>query len=139
MSGILVSGVVSVLFGPRPDDVAKALGASEVKIKSDSQPVAFALMIAKIAYAFAFAEGAINDIDGESFVLPSILGRSDDIGRWVGTLTQPIETRAGQLHRIVINYDRDKGLLIAEVRLFADSETPSYGVVLGKLRPENTE
>ena len=138
-NGILVSGVAPVLFGPRPDDVAKLLGASEVKITSDSQPVSFARMIAKIAYSFAFAEGAMNDIEGDSFVLPSILGKTDDIGRWVGTLTKPIKKHVGQLHHIVIYNEEDKGLLSAEVRLFADSETPSYVVILGKLKTEKTE
>jgi hypothetical protein len=138
-TGILVSGVASVLYGPEPDDVAKAIGASEIKITSSSQPVAFARMIAKIAYAFAYAEGAIDDIEGDSFVLPAILGRTDDIGRWVGTLTKPIATHADQLHHMVIYHERDKGLLITEVRLFADSETPSYGVLLGKLKPECRE
>ena len=138
-SGILVSGITSVLFGPRPDDVAKSLGASEVKITADSQPVAFARMIAKIAYAFAFAEGAIDDIEGAPFVLPSILGTADDIGRYVGTLTKPIETYVGQLHQIVIHYEKEKGLLRTEVRLFADSETPSYGVILGTLKHDKTE
>lgn len=127
-SGIHVSIVAEVLFGPRPEDVAKSLGASEVKLTSDSQPVAFTRMIAKIAYAFAYGEGAIDDIDGNSFVLPSILGQTDDIGRWVGTLTKPIEIHDGQLHHILIHYEKEKGLLSSEVRLFADSETPSYGV-----------
>ena len=133
-TGIVISGIASVLFGPRPDDVAKSLGATELKLTANSQPVAFARMIAKIAYAFAAAERATDDIEGQPFVLPAILGQQDDIGRWVGTLTRPIEAHPGELHRIIIHHEKEKGLLSAEVQLFADSETPSYGVVLGNLK-----
>ena len=133
-SGIIMSGIASVLFGPRPDDVAKSLGATELKLTANCQPAAFARMIAKIAYAFAAAERATADISGDPFVLPAILGQGDEIGRWVGTLTKPIEAHAGELHRIVIHHEKEKGLLSAEVQLFADSQTPSYGVLLGKLK-----
>jgi hypothetical protein len=134
-AGIHLSGIATVLLGPRPDDVAESLGADELKLTASYQPVPFARMIAKVGYAFAVAERATDDLDGEPFVVPAILGRADDIGRWVGTLTKPFETHPGQLHRLLVHYDREKGLLIAEVQLFADSQTPSYGVILGRLRP----
>jgi hypothetical protein len=122
------------LFGPHPKEVAKSLEVEQVNITSDYQPVAFARMIAKIGYAFAAAERELGDLDGTPYVLPAILGQVDDIGRWVGTLTKPLEAHPGILHRIVIHHEHDKGLLMTEVQLFADSETPSYGVILGKLK-----
>jgi hypothetical protein len=133
-SGIQMSGIASVLFGPSPDKVAASLGASELRLPSNHEPVAFARMIAKIAYAFAAAERATDDIEGKSFILPAILGERDDIGRWLGTLSKPIEAHPGELHRIVLHREESKGLLSAEVKLFADSETPSYGVILGTLK-----
>lgn len=133
-SGIVMTGFVSINFGPRPDDVAKSLGVTKLKLSDNYQPVPFARMIAKIAYAFATAEQAIQDLEGKPFILPAILGQKDEIGRWVGTLTKPLESHESKLHRIEIHYDRDKGLLIGEVQLFADSQTPSYGVILGKLK-----
>ena len=33
-----------------------------------------------------------------------------------------------------VHEDGERGLLIAEVQLFADSQTPSYEVILGKLK-----
>lgn len=39
----------------------------------------------------------------------------------------------GLLHRIIMHEDRHKNLLVAEVHLFSDSETPRYGVILGEL------
>jgi hypothetical protein len=97
-------------------------------------PVAFARLIAKIGYSMAFAEGKLSRIEGSSPVLPSILGEVDDIGQWVGTLTDPIQKYPGVLHRIAVREDRAHRLLIADVQLFSGSETPTYGVILGSLR-----
>jgi len=91
-------------------------------------------MIAKVGYAMAFAVGALHRLEGPSPVIPSLLGEVNDIGRWVGTLTDPIRTYHGLLHRIEIHEDREQGFLLAEVQLFSDSETPSYGVILGHLK-----
>jgi hypothetical protein len=136
ITGIRLKGIASVSFGKRPDEVKNALNASSLSIPSrDDEPVAFARMIAKIGYATAVAQGQAGLIDGDPFVLPAILGESDDIGRWVGTLTKPIEKYAGILHRADIHQDREKEILAAEVQLFADSETPAYGVILGRLKP----
>jgi len=134
-SGIRMSGIASVSFGKRPDEVMKFLNASSFSVPSKGdQPVAFARLIAKIGYAMAVAQGQANLIDGQPFVLPEILGESDDIGRWVGTLTKPITKHPGVLHRADIRKDEKNGLLVAEVQLFADSETPAYGVLLGRLK-----
>ena len=82
----------------------------------------------------AFAVGALHRLEGPSSVIPSILGKVDDIGRWVGTPTDPIRRYPGLLHRIFIREDRERRLLLAEVQLFSNSETPSYGVILGHLK-----
>lgn len=131
--GILVSGVVTVSFGPRPDTVARKLGVETLRISQAQEPIAFARMIAKIAYAWAAAENKLNLIRGMPFILPAILGKADDIGRWVGTLTEPIQKYEGLLHRILIHEDHDRHLLFGEVQLFSDSETPKYGVILGEI------
>jgi hypothetical protein len=133
-SGILTTGFATVLFGKAPSLAAKELGATGLRFLDQQRPKDFARMIAKVAYAFACAEGAISDIEGASLVLPAILGKQNDIGAWLGTLTKPFESHPGVLHRIELHYDTRQGLLFAEVQLFADSDTPSYGVVLGKLR-----
>ncbi len=133
--GIEITGVVSVSFGPSPQAVLARLGAQEIVLESQrDRPAAFARMIAKIGYAMAFAEGALSGVDGPSPVLPAILGEVDNIGRWVGTLTEPIRKYPGLLHRIAIREDLDRCLIVAEVQLFADSETPSYGVILGSVK-----
>jgi len=133
-SGIRLKGVATVCFGPRPEDVATKLCATKIQLTQDYEYVTFARMLAKIAYAFAAAESQLRFIEGSATVLPAILGKADDIGKWVGTLTQPLQSYGGSLHRILVHKDKEKGLLIGEVQLFSDSQTPSYGVILGKLR-----
>jgi hypothetical protein len=91
-------------------------------------------MLAKIGYAMAFTQAALARLDGPCLVLPAILGQTDDIGQWVGTVTEPIRKYPSVLHRIALHEDREKQLLLAQVQLFADSETPSYWVILGHLK-----
>jgi hypothetical protein len=132
--GISVAGITTVSFGRRPEDVMRELGAEQIIVNSHAdQPTAFARMVAKIAYAFAVGMGHDALLDGPSVVVPGILGDRDDIGDWVGTHTGPIHKYSGALHRIAVREDLDKGLLLADVHLFCDSETPSYGVILGRL------
>jgi hypothetical protein len=135
-SGIKLAGVASVLFGPSPEEVLRRLGGQRIVLDSPQyQPIAFARMLAKIGWAMAVAEGVQDRLDKPSQIVSSIRGEVDDIGQWVGTLTDPIRKYSGVLHRVSIHEDHEKEMLIAEVQLFADSETPSYGVILGRLRP----
>jgi hypothetical protein len=90
-------------------------------------------MLAKVAYAWAVAEHQIDALNGESPVVSAILGKTNDIGRWVGTLDHPSSHTGNTLHHLAIHRDSARGMLIAEVRLFADSQTPSYGIILGKI------
>ncbi|MCK4828140.1 hypothetical protein KA005_71080 [bacterium] len=131
---INVTGRVTVSFGPRPEKVLAEIGAQNLKISQNLMHVPFAKMIAKIAYCMAYAVGALELIEGESVILPSILGTQKNIGKWVGTITEPINKYDNHLHRVFIHKDDSHGLLFGEVHLFADSQSPSYGVILGKLK-----
>lgn len=132
-SGIRIRGLHTLSFGPKPEETARKLGATTVKLVQRSEPVAFARMIAKIAYSWAVAEKKVAKLDGEPCVLSAILGTTDDIGRWVWTLAGFQDNREGVLHYIALHEDFEKGLLIAEVCLFGDSQAPRYGVILGRL------
>ncbi len=134
-SGINIAGVTTTSFGPRPDSVLKRLGGQQIVLHTETHyPIAFARMLAKVGYAMAFAQAALARLDGPCLALPAILGHTDDIGQWVGTATEPIRKYPSVLHRIALHEDREKQLLLAQVQLFADSETPSYWVVLGRLK-----
>ena len=134
--GITIEGAVAVSFGPKPEEVARELGASEIELTQTHQPAAFARMIAKIAFTHAFAIGALGRLNGRSPVIDAILGKTEDIGKWVGTVQESPPSRPGLLHSMQVIENAKANKLLALVRLFADSATPSYGVVLGELAPD---
>jgi hypothetical protein len=134
-SGINIVGIHTLNFGPKPDEVSQHLGVHRIRITHNQQSVGFARMLAKIGYSYAVAEIGINSFD-KVFVLPAILGKVDDIGRWVG-IDQPLAPKFPKLlHRLSLRIDRETRLLFAVVHLFADSESPSYLVVLGCLKKD---
>jgi hypothetical protein len=134
-NGIQLTGQVTISFGANPENVLKRLGATQIRITPrKSYPVSFARMLAKIAYSYAFAEGALNALAGESVVLPSILGERDEIGLWVGMIDSSLIAREGVLHRLALIEDREHGFLMVEVQLFSNSQTPNYHVILGRLK-----
>jgi hypothetical protein len=92
-------------------------------------------MVAKIGFATTYAEGVLKRVRQPYSVIPPIMGEANDIGRWVGTMTGPYRKYPGLLHRVALFEDRDRGLLVAEVQLFASSGAPSYAVVIGMLQP----
>lgn len=89
-------------------------------------------MIAKIAYCFAVARFGLEAFQ-EVFVRDMILGVVDDAGRWVGTRESVAPKREGKLHHLELHYNGRDKLLVGEVHLLADSDTPSYNVVVGRL------
>lgn len=133
--GIEMRGISTLLFGPSPEVVMKRLGAQSITVRTGGdRPVAFARMLAKVAWAFAISQGADRMLKGPALVTPSILGQSNDVGRWVGAEPGPHKRYAGLLHRLELIEDRQHGLLVVEVQLFSDSDAPSYRVILGLLR-----
>ena len=131
--GIILIGVHTICFGPKPEEVAKKYGADKLILKERPyRYIEFAQTIAKIGYSYAVAEGHIKKIKGQPLLLSALLGKSKDIGKWVGT-SQKHEVYPELLHRLATREDKKKGLLIAEVQLFANSPTPTYQVIIGHL------
>lgn len=133
-AGLLFKGHATISYGPTPEDTLRGLGGSSLSIGQSYRHDSFARMIAKIAYAYAIADGAMRDIEGEPLISPAIVVRPNEIGMWVGTLDKPLEAHPGMLHRIQYHRDEEKGLLCVEVQLFSEAQTPSYGVIIGKLK-----
>jgi hypothetical protein len=130
--GLVVKGTYSVLFGPHPEDLLRNLGADTLRFSADYDYVAFARMIAKIGYSYAVADGLVDNLKGMPPVIASILGIEDRIGDWVGMeQDSSIKKYPQLLHRFA--HRHEDGLLVVDVQLFADSETPTYHVVLGPL------
>lgn len=134
--GINLAGHVTISFGRNPEETLKKYNGSRIIIEpAGDTPVDFARMVAKIAFSMAVATGAFEGADySKSFILPAILGETADIGQWVGTITDSIISPKYNIHRVLIHRDIEKGLLIGDVQIFSDSETPRYGVILAQLK-----
>ena len=68
------------------------------------------------------------EIVGNSFNAPKLLPFQNSL------TNKPYTKDSNILHKVSIHRDKEKGLLIGEVRLFADSESPTYEVILRKLK-----
>lgn len=93
--------------------------------------ISYARMFAKIAYASAVAKFGIEKIE-ENYVLPAILGLTNDIGRWVGCDGQKlISNESGYFYQV---YESTvNGELHMRVKLFAICDVPEYLVIVGRL------
>jgi hypothetical protein len=132
--GIRVRGAATVAFSEAHKDVAQRYGAQSFSISQTTTPVTFARMIAKIAYAMAFADGSLRRLESEFPVVDSILHKPDDIGRWVGSYTDLPPRHPKLQHHLVGREFRERGLFVYEVQLFADSQAPCYTVILGTIK-----
>jgi hypothetical protein len=129
-----VNGATGVQIGGPPIvEVGKKLSAQRILTHATFEPVgAFARLLAKIAYGCAVgALGCdLNQFD-EVYVLPVILGRSDEIGRWVGGVNKEQPAAESDLHKVkFFIIDRE---LRVHVRLFAQYSAPEYVVVVGRI------
>ena len=132
--GIDMMGNVTISFGKKVPEFLRGQNATGLSGTATLMPAEFARLIAKIAYGYAFALGWLDRITDTKPLAQAILGETENIGDWVGTgeSTSPSERR--HLHTVVVGPISESNLLGAEVRLFSDSETPTYQVVLGTLR-----
>jgi hypothetical protein len=128
-AGISVCGQRTVqVAGPPAEEVGRRLGAKKMQWTTTFLGNSFERLIAKIAYAFVVADVGLEGIEA-AYVMPAILGEVDDIGHWIGCDGMEYDPRF--LHGVVMQVvDRD---VIVRVRLFVNSHTPEYVVVVGRL------
>ena len=132
-TGIRVRGSAMVGYDNGYKELLREYGAKSISVTQTTSPVTFARMLAKIAYAMAYADGSLARLGGTSPIVSSILGRTQDVGYWVGSYTEDSPKHANLLHHLVGREHRDFGVFAYEVQLFADSQAPHYSVVIGKL------
>ena len=97
----------------------------------------FLRMIAKIAYCTTVWQYGLHNI-AERYVVPAILGQTNDIWQWVGSDgNQEIyeEMKQMKTDHIVATWFTPEGELRARVKLFKKATTPEYDVIVGRLRP----
>jgi hypothetical protein len=128
-----VTGSTGVQIGGPPiAEVGKKLSAQSISTSAGFDPVdAFARLLAKIAYGCAVAAtGCDLSRFDDVYVLPMILGRSDDIGRWVGGSNDDQPAAKADLHKV--KFFIIDGEFRVHVRLFAQFNAPEYVVVVGR-------
>lgn len=82
--GILTRGAYMGYLARSPAEVVEAHGAEKLALEVELPTVEFAKMIGKIAYGFAVAKLGLDRV-AEPLLLPAVLGKTTDIGHWVGT------------------------------------------------------
>lgn len=118
--------------GPPIAEVARKLSAQSISITVNFDPVGdFARLLAKIAYGCAVVVAGCNlSRFEEVYVLPAIMGKTDDVGRWVGGMGGDRPPPERDLHHV--KYYLDDGDLRIHVRLFAQFNAPEYVIVVGR-------
>lgn len=132
-NGIQLVGVDCLSFGITPTDAGQRLGAETLSISERDWPVAFAQMVGKIGYSFAVAELGLGEIE-DLGIVSSILGETNDIGHWVGTLRREEMAIPGPTHRLSLTVVEPQNIIVSEVQLFANSSAPTYCAVVGRLK-----
>lgn len=137
-SQLKLTGVVTGSFGADPNDFAKKNGAQRIELKVIGiDAVAFARMVAKIAYAYAYAHDQLQRLKNKAELVRAMLYETNTIGRYVGTVPDPYKKYPGQQHRILIHVMPEHRVLYSTVQLFSSAGAPSYIVVLGTLKDDD--
>jgi HNH endonuclease len=127
-------GVVTVNYGQDLGQVLSALRAKGMTIVGPpGRPVAFARLIAKIAYSFAFVQGHTKKLQNPGELVKAFMDEPDTLGRFIGSLPPPFAKYEGVRIRIGIKV-LESSIAYAEVQLFAESGAPTYVVILGRIR-----
>ncbi len=133
--GIELDGLYHKVLGGRQCllELGKELKADSLSItvsySASEGGFHFARLLGKIAYGLAIAQFGESVIQN-AYVLPAILGETDDIGKWVGCVGES-STKTKNLHEIKTFVQG--GDIYARIRLFAciPGTSPEYLVVVG--------
>ena len=117
--------------GKAIEDLDRRYGEGRWGFRLEYEPVAFARMIAKVAYGFAVGRVGLDEIE-DAYVLPAILGERQDVGRWVGCDVggETLNNEDG-LHEIGLVLRGQ--MLHVVVRLFAQFGAEEYRVIVGRV------
>jgi hypothetical protein len=134
-----------VMFNFRSSEHIKYLvekyEADEIKVTAKMFPLDFLKMIAKIAYCFAVWRYGLHNIE-KAFVIPSILGKSNDLLNWVGSDgKQSIYHETIHLdttHMVTCGVWNNR-VIEVRIKLFKQAETPEYIVMVGTLKKSHYE
>jgi len=103
-------------------------------------PKSFGRMLAKIGHCWAMT--ALDPGDFMPICLPYILGKRSNVSYVVGggPTNEPPQPELGYSLRVIEVSNSDRTLIVVEVRLLANNDTPTYHVVVGEvIGKENME
>lgn len=118
------------------DELGRALGADNISQSLTYPPTAFAQLVAKAAYGMAIARLGVDAFE-QVDVLPALL-TGEDVGTWVGGVTQPEFPEVDPSCRHAVHVYRVGQTVRARVKLLADYGGPEYEVLIGRLREGTT-
>ncbi|MEQ1760351.1 MAG: hypothetical protein ABL986_18700 [Vicinamibacterales bacterium] len=134
--GVIITGNELIYFGIPPDRFAEQHSASGLSQTDDVDATAFARMIAKIAFCYAWSMfPPLRRL--EVSVLPFILGNRDDGGEWIGSSVFEHQSQKDganvtlALVRRTFEFQGEvRTAATVQVKLFAQSGATGYEVVI---------
>ncbi len=131
-SGIESTSMDQFELSERAEDIAKRHGVDRVIFPEYPSEI-FARFVAKVSYGYAVGECSLNAFE-QVYIIPAILGDTNDIGRWVGC---PVRREFPQRESIGVSVgfkvipERD---FIVRVKMFTQFDGAEYVTVVGKLK-----
>lgn len=116
--------------GPPLSELAKKFDVASIQFKSTFEGLTYERLLLKVAYCFTIAALGFESL-GECYVLPSILGDSEEIGTWLGCDGETHLNSSGFHSASISAVGQD---VICRVRLFSRFPVPEYVIVVGKLK-----
>lgn len=122
------------------DELLKKYNGDKIKLSYTFDPMEFGRMLAKIAYCFAVDRFGLGGI-ADNYVLPAILGETEDIWHFVGCDFNYLNTNTAKRQKdalkkqdalIWVDLSVVDGDIFAWVRIFPQFDYPVYMVVVGR-------
>ena len=127
-----MEGVAAAAFGADVESFLQKYPGSRVIQREDKKrAMALARTLAKIAYGWAWRDGALERLSGTDELVNAFMKQPEHMGAFVGTKPPPYERYQGCNLRLEYKLSMPSQLVYMEVQLFADAGTPTYEVVLG--------
>ena len=130
-SGIECTSMDVFELGESGEEIARRHHADKV-LAPEYSAEDFARFIAKMAYGYAIERYGLDAFE-EVYVLPAMLGESNDIGRWVGCPDRrefPVRNCTVSVGFKIIPRDD----LAVRIKMFAQFDGAEYVVVVGKVK-----
>ncbi len=138
-SGAVWNALRTIGFGKiSPDDFSKKYNVKQITGTVTYKGNHFEIMIVRIAYCAVVAYLGPDSL-ARNYVLPTILGKVDDVGYWLGTdyegktIPHIGKVNSANVIRIGLMTKQDGSTyLLVTIKFFAASDAPEYVVVVGE-------